>query len=133
VLPTHLCCVDNAHVHASQAAVVQERAVERAPHSLIAAEGEGNVGHTTANLAARAHALDLCGRLEEVDSVVVVLRQACAHCQDVGVKDDVLGLKANLLNKDAVGALAHAHLRQQWCRTHKPRQQPGELTVQKSG
>jgi hypothetical protein len=107
---THLRCVDNAHVHALQAGVVQEGAVEGAPHCFVATEGEGNIGHTAADLAARAHTLDLTSSAEEVHCVVVVLWEASAHCEDVGVKNNVLWLKPNVLNQDAVCALAHAHL-----------------------
>ena len=107
---THLCCVHDAHVHALQAGVVQEGAMEGAAHRLVATEGEGNVGHTAADLAAGAHTLDLAGSAEEVNCVVVVLSHACANCENVGVEDDVLGLKANVLHKDAVGTLAHADL-----------------------
>jgi hypothetical protein len=109
---TDLCSVHDAHVHASQAGVVQEGAVEGAAHSLVATEGEGNVGHTTADLAAGAHALDLARGAEEVDRIVVVLGHACADCEDVGVENDVLGLKADLLDQDAVCPLAHAHLQE---------------------
>jgi hypothetical protein len=90
--------------------VVQESAVEGTAHCFVATEGEGNVGHTAADLGARAHTLDLCGGLEEVHCVVVVLRHACADGQDVRVEDDVLWLKANPLDEDAVRTLAHAHL-----------------------
>ena len=85
--------------------------MEGAAHRLVATEGEGNVGHTAADLAAGAHTLDLAGSAEEVHSIVVVLSHASANCEDVGVKDNVLGLKANVLHQNAVGTLAHADLR----------------------
>jgi hypothetical protein len=84
--------------------------VESTPHSLIASEAEGNVGDTTADLGAWAHPLDLTGSPDEVDCVVVVLCHASANGQDVGVKDDVLRVEADLLDQDAVGTLANAHL-----------------------
>jgi len=48
--------------------------------------------------------------LEEVDGVVVVFRQAGANSQDVGVEDDVLGVKAHLLDQDLERPTADAHL-----------------------
>ena len=120
---THLCCIHNAHVHAGQARVVQESAVEGAANSLVATEGERDVGHATADLGTRAHALDLASCAEEVHGIVVVLGQACADSEDVGVKDDVLWLKAHLLDQDAVCTLAHAHLQQQ----QKQKQQAAEV------
>ena len=69
----YLSCVDNAHVHASLAGMVQEGTVEAPPHCLIASEGEGNVGDTPADFAPWALPLDLPGGANEVNSVVVVL------------------------------------------------------------
>mmetsp|Transcript_48080 Transcript_48080/g.121344 ORF Transcript_48080/g.121344 Transcript_48080/m.121344 type:complete len:248 (-) Transcript_48080:2167-2910(-) len=103
----HLGCVHNAHVHARRARMVQERAVEAPAHRLVAAEAEGNVGHAAADLRTRAYALDLTRRPDEVHSVVVVLRQASSHRENVGVKDDVLRIEAHVLHQDAVRALAH--------------------------
>lgn len=45
---------------------------------------------TATDLAAGAHFLELRRGVEEVHSIVVVLRQASADGQDVGVEDDVL-------------------------------------------
>jgi hypothetical protein len=53
----HLCCVDDAHVHAAERAPVQEGGVERAPDGLVAAEAERDVAHPAADLAARAYLL----------------------------------------------------------------------------
>ena len=47
---------------------------------------------------------------DEVHSVVVVLRQAGADGQDVGVEDDVLRVEPDVLHEDAVCPLADAHL-----------------------
>ena len=69
----YLLCIDNAHVHPSIAGMVQESTVECPPDRLIASEGEGNVGHPAADLAARALPLDFPGGSDEVHSVVVVL------------------------------------------------------------
>ncbi len=48
--------------------------------------------------------------VDEVVRVVVVLLHAGGDGEDVGVEDDVLGRKADLVDKDAVGALADADL-----------------------
>ena len=47
---------------------------------------------------------------DEVDGVVVVLLHAGGDGEDVGVEDDVFGRKADLVDEDAVGALADADL-----------------------
>ncbi len=106
----HLLRVDDPHVHAGGAGVVQEGGVEGAPHGLVAPEGERDVGHPPADLAPGAHFLDLTAGVDEVDGVVVVLLHAGSHSEDVGVEDDVLGVKPHLLHQDAVRPLADAHL-----------------------
>ena len=89
--------------------MVQEGAVEAAPHRLIAPEGEGNVGDAPTDLAARALPLDLPGGADEVHSVIVVLRHAGADSEDVGVEDDVFRVKAHLLHQNPEGSGADAH------------------------
>ena len=106
----YLSCIDDAHVHASFAGMVQEGTVECPPHWLIASEGEGNVGHTTTDFAPWAPLLDLCSGVDEVHSIVVVLCHAGPHSEDIGVKDDVLWVEPHLLHQDLVGAGADAHL-----------------------
>ena len=90
--------------------MVQEGAVEAAPHRLIAPEGEGNVGDAPTDLAARALPLDLPGGADEVHSIIVVLRHAGADSEDVGVEDDVFRVKAHLLHQDSESSGADAHL-----------------------
>ena len=106
----HLRGIDNAHVHASGAHVVETSAVERATHGLVATEAECDVAHASADLAAGAHALDLARRVDEVDGVFVVLSHARADREDVRVEHDLVVDAANLLHEDLVRALAHAHL-----------------------
>ncbi len=54
--------------------------------------------------------LDPARGVDEVDGVVVVLLHAGGDGEDVRVEDDVLGRKADLVDQDAVGALADADL-----------------------
>ena len=110
VVLTYLSCVNDAHVHACFACMVQEGRVEGSPHSLIASEGEGHIGHSTADLAARADVLDDLGGPDEVYGIVVVFLHAGAHGEDVGVKNHILRVEANLLYHDPVCPLADAHL-----------------------
>src|ERR687894_185894 len=53
---------------------------------------------------------DLTHSLDKVDTVVVVLLDACGDGEDVGVQDDVLGRETDLLCEDAVGASAYLDL-----------------------
>ena len=102
--------VHDTHVHTGLAGVVQEGAVERAAHGLVAAEGEGQVGHASADFATRAETLDLASSVDEVNAVVVVFFHARADRKNVRVKDDVLRVEAKLFDQELVSAAANAHL-----------------------
>ena len=90
--------------------MVQEGRVEGPADRLIAPEAEGNVGHPPADLGAGALLLDSCRGINEVHRVVVVLRHARADGKHVGIKDDVLWVKAHLVDENVEGTLANAHL-----------------------
>ena len=90
--------------------MVQEGAVEASSDCFIASEAEGDIGHATADLATWAQPLDLPSCADEVHCIVVVLCHAGTHSQDVGVKDDVLGVKAHILYQDPERSGADAHL-----------------------
>ena len=109
-LSTYLLGINYAHVHASITGVVQEGAVKCPPHGLIASEGESYVGNPTTDLAAWALLLDLGCGVDEVNRIIVVLRHAGADSKDVGVKDDVLRVKAHLIDQNLVCPSANADL-----------------------
>ena len=110
VVDRQVAGVDDAHVHARVDGVEQEHRVDGAAHRLVAAEAEGDVRHPARDARVGQGLLDAGGRLDEVDGVVVVLRDPGRHGEDVGVEDDVLGRKADLVDEDAVGPLADGHL-----------------------
>lgn len=56
-----------------------------------------------------SHLDKLCGA-DEVDGVVVVFLHAGADGEDVGVKDDVVGIKPNLVDQQIVCSGADLHL-----------------------
>jgi len=87
--------------------MMQEGGVEATTNWLVAAEAEGQVAYTTADFAARACALDLTSRIDEVNCKIIVLDKACANCEDVWVKDNVLWVESSLLCKNLVSTLAH--------------------------
>ena len=79
-------------------------------HLVVAAEAEGDVGDAAADLGVRQVGFDPARGVDEVDGVVVVLLHAGGDGEDVGVEDDVFGREADLVDEDAVGALADADL-----------------------
>ncbi len=84
--------------------------MHRLAHGLVAAEGEGEVRDAARDMDERHLLLDLARGLDEGDAVAVVLLDAGGDGEDVGIEDDVLGRKADLLGEQLVGALADRDL-----------------------
>ncbi len=106
VIHRHLAGIDDAHVHAGLDRVIEEHRVHRFAHRLIAAERERQVRHAAGNMHARQVLSDPARRLDEIDTVIVVLLDAGRDREDVRIEDDVLGREADLLGQDLVGARA---------------------------
>ena len=102
--------VDDAHVHARLDGVVEEGAVHRFAHLVVAAEAETDVAHPAADLGTRQVLLDPARGVDEIQRVVVMLIHPGRDREDVRIKDDVLRREADLIHEDAVGALANADL-----------------------
>jgi len=96
--------VDDAHVHAGLDGVVQKHGVDGLAHRVVAAKAKAHVAHAARHLGPGQVGLDPARGLDEIDGVVVVLGNAGGDGEDVGVKDDVFGRKAHLIDQDAVGA-----------------------------
>ena len=105
-----LAGVDDAHVEAGLDRVVEEDRVDRLADDLVAAEREGEVRDAAGDLGARAALLDPRNGVDERLGEVGVLLHARGDGEDVRVEDDVLGLEADLVDEQAVGALADLHL-----------------------
>jgi hypothetical protein len=63
---------------------------------LIATKGKRDVGYPSRHFAPWADVLEHARRAEELYTIIVVLREASAHREDVGVEDDVLWIEAYL-------------------------------------
>ena len=98
----------DAHVHAGLDGVVEEGGVHGLAHGVVAAETEGDVGDAAADFGVGEVFFDPARGLDEIDGVVVVLLDAGADGEDVGVENDVFGRKPDLVHKQAVGAFADA-------------------------
>ena len=101
--------VDDAHVHARRDGVDQEHGVDGLPDRVVAPERERDVGHAAADEHARQLRLDAPGRLDVRDGVAVVLLDAGADGEDVGVEDDVLGVEARLLREQPMDPVGDGH------------------------
>ena len=90
--------------------MVQKHGVDGLAHGVVAAKAERHIAHTAAHLGAGQVLFDPTRGLNKVHCVVVVLFNAGGNGKDVGVKNDVFGCKADLVNQDAVGARANFSL-----------------------
>ena len=84
--------------------------MHRLAHLVIAAEREGNIGNASRDFRTRQVLLDPSRGVDEVEGVVVVLLDPGRDRQDIGIKNDVVGIEADLINKDTVSPLADADL-----------------------
>ena len=84
--------------------------MDRPAHRLVAAEAEADVRHPARDPRVRQGGLDDPRRLDEVDGIVVVFLDPRRHGEDIGVEDDVLGRKTDLVHQDIVGAGADLDL-----------------------
>jgi hypothetical protein len=101
--------VDDGHIHPRLDGVVEEDRVHGLADVLETTEGEGEVGEATADVSSGESRADDAGGLDEVHPVVVVLGDARADGENVGVKDDVLTGEAHLIHEEAIGPCADAH------------------------
>ncbi|OPZ09737.1 MAG: hypothetical protein BWZ08_00202 [candidate division BRC1 bacterium ADurb.BinA292] len=102
--------VDDGHVEAGLARMVEEGGVHRLADAVVAAERERDVADAAADATAGEPGLDQPGGLDEGDAVGVVLLHAGGDGQHVGVEDDVAGVPAFLVDENAVGAFADRQL-----------------------
>ena len=89
--------------------MVEEHAVHRAAHRLVAAEREAEVGEASTNVRAGAAAADLARRLDEVDRVATMLVDPGGDGEDIGVEHDVVGVRA-VGDEELIRALANRDL-----------------------
>ena len=102
--------VDDGHVQPGPNRVVEERRVHGPAHRLAGAEREGDVAHAAGDLHVGKELLDLPGGLDEAHGVAVVLLDAGADGQDVGVEDDVLRRHPHPLGQQVVRPARDADL-----------------------
>ena len=95
----NLSGVDDTHIHAGFARVVQKRRVESSSNRLVPSKGKRQVRNATRNLTSRAQTLYLTRRVDKVNRVVVVLFHAGTDGKNIRVKDDILRVEANLFDE----------------------------------
>ena len=79
-------------------------------HPVVAAEREAEVADAARRQRARQLGLEASHSLDKTHRVIIVLGDAGGHGQDVGIEDDVVGIEAELVDQEVVGALADLEL-----------------------
>ena len=109
VIDVELPGVDDRHVEPRRDCMIEEDAVHRAAHRLVAAKTERQVREAAREMRVRAADADHLHRLDEVDRIIVMLFKPRRDREDIGIEDDVLGRKADR-HQELVGALADLDL-----------------------
>jgi len=84
----------------------QKNRVHGFPHRVVAPEGEGEVADASAYPCLRKVCLDPGNGADKISCVGVVLFDARANTQNIGVKDDVAWEEASLSGQEVVSARA---------------------------
>ena len=105
-----LAGVDDAHGHPGVDGVIQEHRMNRLAHRVVAPEREGHVGHPAGHQRVRQFGFNAPRGFDEIHRVVVVFGDAGGDGEDVGIENDVLRRKTDLLGENPVGALADGEL-----------------------
>ena len=102
--------VDDGHVEPGADRVIQKCGVHGPAHRLVAAERERDVAHAAGDFHLGEELLDPARGLDEIQRVAVVLLDARADGEDVGVEDDVGRVEAHLFGQEVVRPLGDLHL-----------------------
>ena len=89
VVDVDLARIHDPHVHPRGDRVVEEHAVHRPAHRLVAAERKTEVRQAAADVGSGAPAADLARSLDEVDRIAAMFVDPGRNGEDVGIEDDV--------------------------------------------
>src|SRR3546814_9739070 len=87
--------VDDRHVEPGGDRIIEEDAVHRAAHHLVAAKPERQVGKAAREMGVRTADADFLQRLDEIDRIIVMFLEPRRDGEDIGVEDDVLCREAD--------------------------------------
>ena len=91
-------------IHSTLYIMIKEIGVHGFAQRIVAAEGEGEVADTTADMSVGLVLLYPFGGADEVQSIVVVGFDTCPYCEDAGVEDNVGWVEVNR-HQQVVGSL----------------------------
>src|ERR1043165_9526227 len=78
----------------------------RLPHDIVTSERKRDVANTAADLRAGQILLDPPRGFDEIQRIVVVFLNACSHCQNIRIKNNVGWIEPDTLRQNLIGASA---------------------------
>ena len=99
--------IDNPHIHACLNGVIEEHRVHRLPDRVIAAERKRQVAHSAAHPCKREVSLNILSGFYVINSVVIVLLDACGDSQNIRIDEDILRRKTGFLRQQTVRSVSH--------------------------
>ena len=94
VIDGQLTGIDDTHIHAGADGVVEEYRVDRLAHRVVARKEKGHVGDAARDQGAGQFCLK-AGRFDKLHGVVVVFIDARGNRENIGIEDNVVGLKSS--------------------------------------
>ncbi len=104
VVNRHLPRVHNPHIHARLDGMVEEHAVNRFAHRIIAPERERYVGNPAGNVRVRQVLANPARGFDKVHRVIIVFVDPRGYREDVRVENNVFGREADLFRQNFVSA-----------------------------
>ena len=79
-------CIHNAHIHACFDSMIQKNGMNGFAHYIISTERERKITYTTAYFGIWQVLLDPTGCIDKIDTVVIMLFNACGNASTLGSK-----------------------------------------------
>mmetsp|Transcript_21789 Transcript_21789/g.32113 ORF Transcript_21789/g.32113 Transcript_21789/m.32113 type:complete len:275 (-) Transcript_21789:1416-2240(-) len=104
-------CIHNTNVHSRiQDRMMQEHRVDRLANLGHSTESKRQVRNSSRNLHIRTLLLNGLHSIDEVHSVVGMLLHTGSNSQHIGIKNNILWWKLDLIHQNVIRTLANAHL-----------------------
>ena len=89
VIHHQLPCIHDAHVHSGLDGIEQENGVHGFTNMVVATERKRKVADTAGYFDQGIFLFQYPRGLDKINPIVVVFFQACGHCKNIEIKDDV--------------------------------------------
>ena len=107
VINHQLSCIHNAHVHPSLDGMKQEHGVHGFTNMVVTTERKRKVADTTRYFDLWIFLFQYTGGLNKINPIVVVFFQACGHCKNIEIKDDIRSRESYFFGEDFESTVAN--------------------------